>query len=277
MLQLRTVLLLGALTGLLLVVGNAIAGEAGLTYALVFAAIMNLGAYWFSDKLVLAMTRAREVGPRDAPDLWNVVRRVAEKSNVPMPKVYIVDQPQPNAFATGRDPQHAAVAATTGILQILDARELEGVLAHELGHVLNRDTLVSAIAATIGGAITYLAYMAMWFGGGRDRGTHPLVGLLAFLLAPLAATLIRLAISRGREFGADEAGARTTNDPLALASALAKLENARRHVPMDINPATAHIFFVNPLSGEAVTGLFSTHPPTAERIRRLRAMAGLAD
>lgn len=279
MLKLRTVLLLATLTGLFLFVGNAVAGETGLTYALVLAAVMNFGAYWFSDKIVLAMTGAKAVDPREAPEIWNIVRRVADRSDMPIPKLYLVDQPQPNAFATGRDPQHAAVAVTTGILQILSERELEGVLAHELGHVRNRDTLVSAIAATLAGAISYLAQMAFWFGARRDddEGANPIVALVALLFAPIAAMLIQLAISRGREFGADETGARTTNDPLALASALEKLELSRQHVPMAVNPAAAHLYIVNPLSRQAFANLFSTHPPTAERIRRLRAMAGLAD
>lgn len=275
---LRTTVLLAALTGLLLLVGDALAGRTGLTYALILAAIMNFASYWWSDKIVLAMTGARQVSPQEAPEIYEIVRRIATNATLPMPKVYVVDQPQPNAFATGRDPSHAAVAVTSTISTILTPRELEGVLAHELGHVQNRDTLVSAIAATLAGAISYIAQMAFWFGGRRDddEGGNPLVAILALIFAPLAATLIQLAISRGREFGADATGARTTNDPLALASALEKLEMTRQRVPMDVNPSAAHLFIVNPLSGQAFASLFSTHPPTAERIRRLRAMAGLA-
>lgn len=275
---LRTTILLAALTGLLLLVGDALAGRTGLTYALILAAIMNFASYWWSDKIVLAMTGARQVSPQEAPEIYDIVRRIATNATLPMPKVYVVDQPQPNAFATGRDPNHAAVAVTSTILTILTPRELEGVLAHELGHVQNRDTLVSAIAATLAGAISYIAQMAFWFGGRRDddEGGNPLAAILALIFAPLAATLIQLAISRGREFGADATGARTTNDPLALASALEKLEMTRQRVPMDVNPSAAHLFIVNPLSGQAFASLFSTHPPTAERIRRLRAMAGLA-
>lgn len=269
----KTAFLLGALTGILLLAGGAIAGQEGVTIALVFAAILNIGAYWFSDRIVLAMTKARPVDPKEAPELWNIVRRVAEKADMPMPRVYVIEQAQPNAFATGRSPKHAVVGVTTGIMRLLDARELEGVIAHEIGHVANRDTLVSAVAATIAGAITWVAYMALFMGGRRN----PLLGLLVFMLAPIAATLIRLAISRGRELGADESGARVTQDPMALASALSKMEQTRHQVPMQVSPSAAHLFFVNPLSGQNLAGLFSTHPPTRERVARLRRMAGLAD
>lgn len=280
MLNTRTVLLLATLTGLLLFVGASLAGRQGLTFALIFAAIMNLGAYWFSDRIVLAMTRAHPVSEAEAPELYAMVRRVANEAGAPMPRVYLVDMPQPNAFATGRDPEHAVVAVSPAIMELLDRRELEGVIAHELGHVRNRDTLVSAIAATIAGAISYIAQMAFWFGGRRDddEGGNPLVGLLALILAPIAALLIQLAISRGRELGADRTGAETTNDPLALASALEKLEQSRKMVPAGrLNPSAAHLFIVNPLSGAAMASLFSTHPPTAERVRRLREIAGLAE
>jgi heat shock protein HtpX len=277
-LNLRTVLLLSVLTGLLLLVGGSLAGRQGLLFALIFAAIMNLGAYWFSDRIVLAMTRAHPVSEAEAPELYGMVRRVANAANAPLPRVYIVDMPQPNAFATGRDPEHAVVAVSPAIMELLDRRELEGVIAHELGHVRNRDTLVSAIAATIAGAISYIAQMAFWFRRDDDEGGNPLVGLLALIFAPIAALLIQLAISRGRELGADRTGAETTNDPLALASALEKLEQARKVVPAGrLNPSAAHLFIVNPLSGEAMASLFSTHPPTAERVRRLREIAGLAD
>jgi heat shock protein HtpX len=278
-LNVRTVLLLSVLTGLLLLVGGSLAGRQGLIFALIFAAIMNLGAYWFSDRIVLAMTRAHPVSQAEAPDLYAMVRRVAEAAGTPLPRVYIVDMPQPNAFATGRDPEHAVVAVSPAIMQLLERRELEGVIAHELAHVRNRDTLVSAIAATIAGAISYIAQMAFWFGGRRNgqEGGNPLVGLIALIFAPIAALLIQLAISRGRELGADHTGAETTNDPLALASALEKLEQARKAVPAGhLNPSAAHLFIVNPLSGEAMASLFSTHPPTAERVRRLRELAGLA-
>ncbi len=275
---LRTVFLLGLLTALLLFVGGTVFGRQGLTIAIVLAAVMNFGSYWFSDRIVLAMTRAQPVDPNEAPELWNMVRRVAQNAGMPVPRVFIVDEPQPNAFATGRDPDHAVIAFTRGILDLLDMRELEGVAAHELGHVRNRDTLVSAMAATIAGAISYLAQMAFWFGGRSDddEGGNPLVALLALIFAPLAAMLIQLAISRGRELGADETGAHTTGNPLALASALEKLEAYRHSVPMQVNPSAAHLFIVNPLSGQAFASLFSTHPSTEERVRRLRAMAGLA-
>ena len=281
MLNLRTVALLATLTGLFLYVGYLLGGQQGITWALLIAAAMNLGSYWFSDRLVLAMTGAKPVSESEAPELYAIVRRVAQESNVPMPRVYLVDMAQPNAFATGRDPEHGVVAVSPSIMQLLNRRELEGVIAHEMSHVKNRDTLVSAIAATLGGAISYLVQMFWWFGGGRrdDRsGYGGIVALLALILAPLAALLVQLAISRGRELGADVTGAETIHDPLALASALEKLDQARRIVPArpDLNPSTAHLFIVNPLSGEAMASLFSTHPPTAERVRRLRHMAGLA-
>ena len=281
MLNLRTVLLLATLTGLLLWLGNYFFGQGGLIWALGLAAVMNIGAYWFSDRLVLAMTGAKPVSESEAPELYAMVRRVAQESDVPMPRVYLVDMAQPNAFATGRDPEHGVVAVSPSIMQLLNRRELEGVIAHEMSHVKNRDTLVSAIAATLGGAISYLAQTFMWFGGGRrdDRnGAGALVGLIAIILAPIAALLIQLAISRGRELGADATGAETIHDPLALASALEKLDQARKVLPAkpDLNPSTAHLFIVNPLSGEAMASLFSTHPSTAERVRRLRQMAGLA-
>ncbi len=279
MLNFRTVLLLGALTGLLLLVGDVLGGRSGLTFALVLAAVMNFGSYWFSDRLVLAMTGAKPVSEAEAPEVYGIVRRVATEAGMPMPRVHLVDMPQPNAFATGRDPEHAVVAVSPSILQLLDRRELEGVIAHELGHVRNRDTLVSAMAATIAGAISYLAQMAWWFGGSRDdeEGRNPLVGLLALIFAPIAALLIQLAVSRGRELGADRTGAETTHEPLALASALEKLEQTRRIPAGNLNPSTAHLFIVNPLSGDLLASLFSTHPPTAERVRRLRQMAGLSD
>jgi heat shock protein HtpX len=281
---LRTTLLLAGLTALLLFVGRALGGNTGMAVALIFAAVMNFGSYWFSDKLVLKMYRARPVEPGQAPKLYSVVEDLARRGNIPMPRVYIVDSDTPNAFATGRNPEHAAVAVTTGLLRLMNREELAGVLGHELSHVRHHDTLISAVAATIGGAIAMLANMAQWallFGFGRaddrDSGGGGLLGALAMMiLAPLAATLIQLAVSRSREFGADAGGAELTGDPLALASALRKLEAGNRQVPMetaDEHPATAHMFIVNPLNASSLAKLFSTHPPTDERIRRLEAMA----
>ena len=282
MLNFRTVLLLSTLTGLFLYVGYLLGGQQGITFALFLAAVMNIGSYWFSDRLVLAMTGAKPVSETEAPELYAIVRRVAQESGVPMPRVYLVDMPQPNAFATGRDPEHGVVAVSPSIMQLLNRRELEGVIAHEMSHVKNRDTLVSAIAATLGGAISYLVQMSLWFGGGRrdDRsGAGGIVALVGLILAPIAALLVQLAISRGRELGADATGAETIHDPLALASALQKLDQARKVMPAkpDLNPSTAHLFIVNPFSGDMFASLFSTHPPTEERVRRLRQMAGLAD
>ncbi len=280
---LRTTLLLAGLTALLVFVGRALGGTAGMAIALVFAAVMNIASYWYSDKLVLKMYRARPVGPEQSPKLYSVVEELAQRGNIPLPRVYIVESETPNAFATGRNPEHAAVAVTTGLLRLMNREELAGVLGHELSHVRHRDTLVSAIAATLAGAIAMLANMAQWgliFGFGRaddrDEGGG-LIGALAMMfLAPLAAALIQFAVSRSREFGADEGGAELTGNPLALASALRKLETANRQIPMeaaDEHPATAHMFIVNPLNAQNLARLFSTHPPTAERIRRLEAMA----
>ena len=245
------------------------------------AVLMNGAAYWYSDKFALRMAGAREVTPSEAPDLHRLVATLAHRANLPMPKVYIVESEAPNAFATGRNPQHGAVAVTTGIMRILDRDELAGVLAHELGHIKNRDTLVSAVAATVAGAITMLANMAQWallFGGGssedEEGGAGSMVGgLFLLIVAPIAATLIQLAISRTREFGADTAGARVAGNPIALASALRKLETWSARVPMAVNPATAHLYIVNPLHGGAIANLFSTHPPIAQRIERLERLA----
>jgi heat shock protein HtpX len=228
-----------------------------------------------SDKIVLKMYHAREVTPAESPDLYSMVQRLAERAGLPMPKVYIVDTPMANAFATGRDPKHAAVAVTTGIMRILNRNELEGVVAHELAHVKNRDTLISTVAATIAGVITFLASMAQWsliFGGGDDDGGNPVGMLVMAILAPIAAAIIQMAISRGREFGADSGGANISGDPQALASALAKLEAGNSTVRADVNPSTAHMFIVNPLKGSSIASLFSTHPRTEERIKRLRSM-----
>jgi heat shock protein HtpX len=278
----KTALLLTALTVLLVLVGRALAGTAGMLVMLALALVMNFGAYWFSDRIVLAMHGARPVSELEAPELYALVADVARQARLPMPRVYIVESDTPNAFATGRDPAHAAVAVTTGILDILTPRELRAVLAHELGHVRNRDTLIMTVVAVIAGAIVSIAHMAQWalffgsYGGHRDddSGPHPVAALLMILLAPLAATLIQLAISRTREYEADATGARLSGDPLALASALEKLERGVALNPMpNANPAMASLYIVNPLSGDFIAGLFSTHPPIPERIARLRAMA----
>jgi len=271
----RTALLLASLTGLMLLIGGALGGRGGMAIALLLSLVMNMGSYWYSDKIVLKMYHAREVTPTEAPGLYGIVRGLVERAQMPMPKVYIVDTPMPNAFATGRNPSHAAVAATTGIMRILDRDELEAVMAHELSHVRNRDTLISSVAATIAGVITFVANMAQWsliFGGNDDDGGN-IVGVIAMaILAPIAAMIIQMAISRSREFGADAGGAELTGHPMALASALSKLEGAAGRVQADVNPSTAHMFIVNPLKGKKLASLFSTHPSTEERIARLSAM-----
>ena len=275
---LRTTVLLAALTALFLVIGGAIGGNQGLFIAFVFALLMNFASYWFSDKIVLSMYRAREVSLNEAPDLYRLVQRLAQRAGIPMPRVYIIPSDAPNAFATGRNPQHGAVAVTEGILRMLDTDELAGVLAHELGHIRNRDTLIMTVAATLAGAITMLAHMAQWgaiFGFGRrdeeDSGGGGMLSLLFMaILAPIAATLIQLAISRSREYFADSTGAAVAGSPSGLARALEKLHYASQRLPMDANPATAHLFIVNPLTGGSLANLFSTHPPIEERIRRLR-------
>jgi heat shock protein HtpX len=277
----KTTLLLGILTCILVLIGQFVGGPRGAIGFFFFAAVMNLVSYWFSDKLVLMTTGAKQVGENDAPVLFRVVRRLAQQGDLPMPKVYIVDNPSPNAFATGRNPQHASVAATTGILAILSEDELEGVMAHELSHVKNRDILISSIAATIAGAITMIGNALQWgamFGGasaGRDDDDRGgMIGMIAMaILAPIAAMIVQLAISRSREYAADAAGARLCHKPLSLAHALGKLENSVKMIPMQGgNPSTAHLFIVNPFRG-GLMGLFSTHPPMEERIRRLEAMA----
>jgi heat shock protein HtpX len=276
---LKTTVLLALLTGLLVVIGRILGGNGGMLLFFFIAIAMNAGAYWFSGDIALRMAGAREVGEDQAPDLHQIVAEVAAYAHVPKPRVAIVDSPSPNAFATGRDANHAVVAVTTGILGILTRDELMGVLAHELGHVRNHDILISSIAATIAGAITLIANVAQWalifggFGGGRDdEDTNPLAALLLIILAPLAATVIQLAISRSREYGADETGARIIGNPEALARALEKLEMASSVRPLPVNPSVAHLFIVNPLKGVSFSGLFSTHPPLEERIRRLRSM-----
>jgi heat shock protein HtpX len=270
----KTVLLLGALSGLLLVIGEALAGSNGLMFGLIAAAVMNLGSYWFSDKIVLRMYRAQEVGPEHP--LYRITERLARQGGLPMPKVYIIPDASPNAFATGRNPSHAAVAATQGIMQILTERELEGVIAHELAHVKHRDILISSIAATLAAAIMMVGRMAMYanmFGGGRNEdrheGTNPIAMLAMMILAPMAAMLIQMAISRSREFSADAGGAAIAGNPYGLADALRKIDAASKRLPLDANPATAHMFIVKPFSGAGLTSLFSSHPPTEARIQAL--------
>ena len=274
----KTAMLLAVLTAMLVLIGGAIGGQHGMLIALVFAFVMNFVSYWWSDKIVLAMYGAQQVTEAQAPELYNMVRRLASKAGVPMPKVYTIPSEQPNAFATGRNPAHAAVAVTEGIMRILDNEELEGVLAHEMSHVINRDVLISTVAATLAGAITYLAHMAQWaafMGGGRrddDEGPSPIAMIAMAVIAPIAAMLVQLAVSRSREFHADATGARLAGRAYPLAKALEKLDMAAHAIPMNANPATAHLFIMNPLSGASLMRLFSTHPSTEERIARLRAM-----
>jgi heat shock protein HtpX len=270
----KTALLLGAMTGLLLFVGHVLGGRDGMTIALVVTGIMNFAALFWSDKLVLRMYGARPVSREEAPQLHEIVERLAQKAGIPVPKIYVIPDQALNAFATGRSPKHAAIAATEGILRALNREELEGVLAHELSHVLNRDTLVSTVAATLAGAISWLAHPFMMMGQrDDDEGGNPLAGLVLMILAPLAAMLIQMAVSRSREYGADESGARLVGYPDGLAGALRKLHEASRRVPMHhVEPATAHLFIVNPLRARALGNLFSTHPPLEARIERLMAM-----
>jgi heat shock protein HtpX len=273
---LKTTLLLAGLSGLLLFIGSRF-GTGGVTIALIAAVLMNGIAYFYSDKIAIRASGAVPVTEAEFPELYSIVRGLADKAGIPMPRLYVSPSPQPNAFATGRNPEHAAVAVTQGILPILDRRELEGVLAHELSHVQNRDILISSVAATIGAVITWLAYLAYFLpmGGDDEDGGNPFAGLLMVILAPLAAGLIQMAISRSREFGADSTGAQLTADPMALASALRKIEAyARGTPPATTNPSTAHLFISNPFKGGAgVASLFSTHPSTAERVERLERMA----
>ncbi|HXH06141.1 MAG TPA: zinc metalloprotease HtpX [Vicinamibacterales bacterium] len=266
---LKTALLLGALSGLLLLLGELAGGAQGLMTAFGFAVVMNFVAYWFSDKIVLRMYHAQEVGPEHP--LYRLVQRLAQRGGLPMPRVYVIPDPSPNAFATGRNPQHASVAATEGLLRLLSEPELEGVMAHELAHVRNRDILISSVAATIAAAIMMVVRWTFLVGaGGRDReNSNPVALLGMFLLAPLAATLIQAAISRAREFAADAAGARIAGTPFGLVEALRKIEAAARRVPLEANPATAHMFIVKPFSGGGIWALFSTHPPTEKRIAAL--------
>ncbi len=279
---LKTTFLMAVLTVLLVTAGAAMGGQGGMTIAFVFALLMNGISYWFSDKIVLRMYRAREVNPEQSPKLYRVVQELCLRAQLPMPKLYIIANETPNAFATGRNERHAAVAVTEGILRILDDAELRGVLAHELAHVKNRDILIGSIAASFAGAISMLANMAQWamiFGGRHDEdreGGHPVAALLMIIVAPIAALLVQMAISRSREFGADATGAALSGDPLSLARALKKLALAAQHRPMNATPATAHIFTVSPLTRGGLMSLFSTHPPAEERIRRLESMTGIS-
>jgi heat shock protein HtpX len=277
---LKTALLLGLLSAMLLAIGELLGGADGLVIAFMFAALMNLGSYWFSDKIVLRMYRAKQVGPEHP--LHRIVERLASRASLPMPKVYVIPDPSPNAFATGRNPSHAAVAATEGILQVLSEHELEGVIAHELAHVKHRDILISSVAATIAAAIMMVARMAHFgalFGGygsrdDRDSGSNPIALLAMLILAPLAAMLIQMAISRSREFAADAGGAEIAGNPYGLADALRKIDAVSKRVPLDANPATAHMFIMKPFSGGGIMSLFSSHPPTEARIRALMGGIG---
>jgi heat shock protein HtpX len=276
--NIKTLVLLMTLTLILVWAGGAMGGKQGMTIALIFALAMNFFAYWFSDKIVLKMYKAREVRESEAPDLYNIVRMLSQKAEMPMPRVYMIDEEQPNAFATGRNPKHAAVAVTTGIMRILSREELQGVIGHELAHVRNRDILISTIAATIAGAISYLAQMAQWamiFGGNRgddEEGGSPVAAFVMMIVGPIAAMIVQMAISRSREYAADKGGAEIAGNPRYLAGALRKLHMASQKIHMDANPSTSHMFIVNPLSGGGILKLFSTHPPIEERIARLESM-----
>jgi heat shock protein HtpX len=271
----KTSILMAGIVALFGAVGAMIGGANGMLLALVFGGAMNLWAYWFSDKMVLKMYNARQIDETSSPYLYNMVRELAQRANLPMPKVYIIDEAQPNAFATGRNPENAAVAATTGIMRMLSERELRGVMAHELAHVKNRDILISTMSATVAGAISMLAQFGMFFGSNSENRPHPVFAILMMILAPMAAMIIQMAISRTREFGADRGGAEISGDPEALASALAKIDAYAKGIPMhaaERHPETAQMMIMNPLSGGSLRGLFSTHPDTGERIARLRAM-----
>jgi heat shock protein HtpX len=276
---LKTTLLLGLMTALVLGIGNLVGGRQGMMFAFVIAAIMNFVSYWFSDKIVLALYRAQPVDQSQAPDLYGIVQGLAQRMQMPMPRLYVIPTDAPNAFATGRNPEHAAVAVTQGIMRLLNREELEGVLAHELSHVSNRDILISSVAATLAGAIMMIARIAqfgMFFGGGggRDdnRGGNPIGLLLMAILAPIAAMLIQLAISRSREYAADETGARIIGHGAGLANALEKLKSASKRMPLQADPSTAHLFIVKPFTGSTLLELFSTHPPLDKRIERLRRL-----
>ena len=269
----RTTLLLGGLTGLLVVIGALIGGPDTALIFLVVAAVMNLGVYWFSDRIALATARAKPISEQEAPRIYEMVRELTTAAKMPMPRIYLIPQAQPNAFATGRSPEKAAVAVTAGITQLLSPDELRGVIAHELAHIRNRDTLIQAVAATIGGAITYLGYMLLWFGGDDESPLGLIASLVLVLLAPIAASIIQLAISRQREFSADATGAQICGNPESLASALLRLEEGAKATPMKVNEATECLYIIKPLSGgRGMSNLFSTHPPIEERVRRLRQM-----
>ena len=276
----KITLLMTGMTVLFVFAGQALGGQSGMVMAFCLAVLTNFFAYWLSDKMVLRMTGAKEVTRAQAPRLFEMVEDLSQRAGLPMPRLYVMPEAAPNAFATGRDPDHAAVAVTEGIMDMLSPRELKGVLAHELAHIQNRDILIATIAATMAGAISMLASMAQWgmmFGGRRHdserEGGHPLAAIAAMLLAPIAAMLIQMAISRSREYLADAKGAQTHGDPMDLASALRKMEQAGRRASMDVSPVAAHLFIVNPLRGEGLMGLFSTHPPMKERVKRLEALA----
>lgn len=275
----KTVFLLTLLTVLLVFAGRIFGGTGGMAIALVLAVVMNLSAYWFGDKIALSMAKAKPVTETEAPELFRVVRDLARKAQLPMPRVYVIEQAAPNAFATGRDPDHAVVAVTAGILEVVSERELRAVLAHELGHVGNRDTLVMAVVASVAGAISMLAQMAQWsmiFGGrgDDDEGVNPIAMLVGIIVLPIAAMFVQLAISRSREFGADDSGAALSGDPLALASALRKLDAYSKKVPLAVNPGVAHLFVVQPLIPHGMGSLFATHPPVEARVARLEKIAG---
>jgi heat shock protein HtpX len=275
----KTGVLLALMTALFIVIGGAIAGQQGMIYAFVLALIMNFVSYWFSDKIVLSMQGAQELQESDAPELFRSVERLTANAGLPMPRIYVIPGDQPNAFATGRGPHHAAVAVTQSIMALLTPSELEAVLGHELGHVKNRDILISTVAATVAGGISLMASIARWglifggYGGGRDRDENPFAALLTIIFAPIAALIIQMAISRSREFEADATGARLSGKPLALASALQKIENYAQVRPLPVNPSMAHMYIINPLRREGIMNLFRSHPPTEERIARLQAMA----
>jgi heat shock protein HtpX len=272
---LKTTFLLGALTGILLMFGQLMGGRGGMIIAFGFAVVINFGSYWFSDRIVLAMFKAKPVSEGDDPELYGIVRNLATRAGLPMPRVYRIPQATPNAFATGRNPENAVVAVTDGIRQLLTAEELAGVIGHELAHIGHRDILVSSIAATLAGAIMMLAYMARWaliFGGSRDQDSNPLGALAMAIVAPIAAIIIQMAVSRSREYQADATGAKIAGNPQSLASALEKLSVASRKIPMAASPATSHMFIVKPFSGKTLLNLFSTHPPVEKRVERLREM-----
>jgi heat shock protein HtpX len=268
----RTTVLLATLTGLFVVIGAAIGGAQTALLFLFFGAALNLGAWWFSDKIALKMSGAQPLEESQAPQIYSMTRELCEKAELPMPDLYVIPQNQPNAFATGRNPDNAAVAVTAGIVQLLSPDELRGVIAHELAHIRNRDTLIQSVAATIGGAITYLAYMFMWFGSDNNSPLGLIGSLAMVILAPLAATIIQMAVSRQREYSADATGAEFSGNPESLATALLRLEQGAGQIPMKVNQATECMYIVKPLSGKGIAGIFSTHPPIEERVRRLRQM-----